>query len=100
MDETLYMLDCSNASTSWRAWQNAAHNEARRFDRQLFTRSQINAMGHHLDNVARTVRNYVPGSIRLPDWDFCDSYNVDPSISLGPGCTIAFRRTAGNFRVK
>lgn len=100
MNETLYMLDCGNALSSWKAWQQTAHKAARKFDRQLFTKAQIVAIGHHLDNLGRTCRNYVPGSVILPDWDFCASYNVDPGIQLGPGCAITFRRTAGNFTGK
>lgn len=98
--DNLYLLDCGLEQSSWRAWQKTVFGKARTFDRQLFTKEQIIAFGHHLDNVGRSCRNYIPGSIILPDWDFCKNYRVDPNIQLGPGCAIKFTRVAGIFTGK
>lgn len=40
--DNLYLLDCGNAQSSWRAWQKTAFDKARTFDRQLAERYGLN----------------------------------------------------------
>lgn len=96
-EQECYILECGNALASWKAWQKTVFDKARTFDRQLFSKEHVIALGHHLDSLARSCRNYTPGGIILPDWDFCKNYGIDPSIQLGPGCSIKFTRVAGLF---
>lgn len=93
-DEKLYLMDCNNALSSWKAYQHKLFNEARRFDHQLFTRAQIVALGHHLDNLGRTCRNYVP--ISMPDFSI-EQYGMQPHISIGNGCGVGFIPVRGYY---
>lgn len=87
MEEKIYLMDCGNALSSWKAYQNKLFNEARRFNHQLFTRSQIVALAHHLDALGMTYRNYVP--IIPADFEM-EKYGMFPHISIGPGCGVGF----------
>lgn len=96
-DEKLYLMDCGNALSCWKAYQRKLYNEARRFDHQLFTRAQIVALGHHLDNLGRTCRNYV--SISMPDFGI-EQYGMQPHISIGNGCGVGFIPVRGYYGEK
>lgn len=95
MTEQLYLLQCGDKMKSWKAWQRTLFDEARRFDRQLFTKAQIAVLGTHLNHIGHTCRNYT--GITMPDWDFCQNYAVRPQISLGYGCSVTFTPVVGYF---
>lgn len=96
-NEQLYLMDCDNALSSWKAYQHKVFNEARRFNHQLFTRTQITALTHHLHQVGQTCRNYVP--ITPPDFDV-EKYGIQPHISIGNGCGVGFIPVKGYFNGK
>lgn len=95
LNEALYILDVDFARSSWKKWQITCYNEARKFDRQLFTRNGIEDLRSSLNAVAATCRNH--GEVRDCDWDFCKKCGIRPSLSIGEGCSIHFTEIVGYY---
>lgn len=95
LNEPLYILDVDFARSAWKRWQIACHNEARKFDRQLFTREGIEDLQTRLTAVSETCRNH--GEIRGCDWDFCARCGIRPSLTIGEGCSVHFTEIAGYY---
>lgn len=95
MEEKLYYLEMDNAKSAWNAWQKGLHAAAKKFDRQLFTKEQILALGTWLNNYRLTFRNSEP--VTMPDWAFAKQYGTCPSIGLGYGCSLTFKPVAGFY---
>ena len=91
----LYYLEMDSAKTSWNAWQKGLYNAAKKFDRQLFTVSQIIALGTWLSGMLVAYRNH--GDVTMPDWDFCNKYGYCPQIGIGNGCSLIFKPVAGYY---
>lgn len=96
--EQLYYLEMDSEKSSWLAWQKGLYRSALQFNRQLFTKQQILALGHWLNGWRTAYRNH--GDVSMPDWEFCEEYCVPPSIMIGPGCSLHFKPVAGYFNGK
>lgn len=95
MEQQLYFLEMDYAKSAWNAWQKGLHDAARRYDRHLFTKDQILALGTWLSNLRLKYRNH--GDVTMPDWDFCKQYGYGPQIGIGNGCSLTFKPVAGYF---
>ena len=98
METQLYYLEMDASKSAWRAWQAGCYKAVKKFDRQLFTKQQILALGTWLNTYRMTFRNSEP--VSMPDWDFASHYNTSPQIGLGPGCSLHFKPVAGYFNGK
>lgn len=93
-----YYLEMDYAKSSWKAWQKGLHDAAKKYDRRLFTKDQILALGTWLSNLRLQYRNH--GDVTMPDWVFCKEYDIAPQISIGYGCTLTFKPVAGYYNGK
>lgn len=94
----LYLLTCGNALSSWKKWQESTFAVAQSLDRTLFTRQGIMDLYRELTEFASAFRNYVPGSIREPDFDLSEKYNTNVWLAIGEGCSLAFIPVAGFYQ--
>lgn len=91
----LYLLEMDAAKSSWKKRQQVVFQEARKWDRHIFSRTDIYAFHRKLDELAATIRNSEP--IREPDFDFAERYNARPSICIGYGCQLSFTPILGKY---
>lgn len=94
----LYLLNCGNALTSWKKWQCVAFEYAQSLDHYLFSRNSILNLYAELVKVASCQRNYIPGSIRDPDFDFSERYNTSVLLGIGESCSLSFIPVAGYYQ--
>ena len=91
----LYLLEMDSMKSSWKKWQQAVYQEARKWDRHIFSRTDIDTFYARLQEFASGLRNSEP--IREPDFDFAERYNSRPSICIGYGCCLVFTPILGKY---
>ena len=94
-EEVSFLMECDHAFSSWKKWQSELFAYARKHDRQVFSREQIDQLCDVLDKMAEEYRN--SEKVHRPDWKFCKQYGSRPSIGIGYGCAIAFTPIRGYF---
>lgn len=90
-----FLMDAGFAKSSWKKWQQALFDEARKYDHQLFTGQGIENLCDTLEYLGGKLKGDV--QIRRPDWDFFVRYDRSPSIQLGDGCYITFRHITADY---
>lgn len=91
----LYLLECGDARSSWKRWQDNCFAIARESNNYLFTKDTIADLCDKLDAHAALFKN--GQKVHRPDWDFSERYGSRPSIGIGEGCTIHFTPIKGIY---
>lgn len=95
LKDTKFMMDAGFAKSSWKKWQQTLFEEARKYDRQLFTPDGIANLCDVLEYLGGKCRGDV--EVRRPNWDDFLTFDLRPSISLGYGCSIPFTQVKGEY---
>ena len=94
----LYLLQCGNGKSSWKKWQSATFDLAKKYDRGLFTKQGVLDLYAELLQFAGSFRNYQKGDIRQPDFDWAEKYGHNVGICIGSDCYISFVPVAGYYK--
>lgn len=95
LTEPLYLLDCPNALSSWKVWQQKTFGYARQFNLQIFNKAGIEAFREKMQAVADSCRNHE--EVGRPDWEWAEKYGRSVHISIGGGCGVSFMKIAGIY---
>ena len=92
----LYLLECGDARSSWKRWQDNCFAIARKSNNFLFTKDTIADLCDKLDAQAALFKN--GQKVIRPDWLFSERHGyIRPSIGIGEGCTIHFTPVKGIY---
>ncbi len=97
-EDNIFRLDCGDAKSSWKRWQEQAFALAEKHDGQLFTYGTISDLVNHMNESVKVFKN--AQHINIPDWKFCREYGIRPSVSIGEGCTIVFQPVRGYYQTE
>ena len=94
-DTQLFLLDCGLAKASWKAAQQVLFDRARKYDRYIFTRQDVQNFADQLQLLNSQQKN--PVAFRFPDWDLYDRYGQAPGLCFGENCYVTFLPITGYF---
>lgn len=95
--EKRYFCDAGRQSiSSLRVWQKNTLRIAERFDRCIFTRSEIEDLVNRLTEFAKTQKN-VTEEIVGPKFEDEERYGLSPSIQIGSNCGVRFIPVKGDY---
>lgn len=92
----IYRLDCGDAKSCWKRWQEKAFSLAKKHDGQLFTYGTICDLVDRMNESVKVFKN--AKHINNPDWMFCLKYGTRPDVGIGEGCTIVFEPVRGYYQ--
>ena len=92
----IYRLDCGDAKSCWKRWQEKAFSLAKKHDGQLFTYGTICDLVDRMNESVKVFKN--AKHINNPDWMFCLKYGTRPADGIGEGCTIVFQPVRGYYQ--
>ena len=95
-DGSIYRLDCGDARSCWKRWQEKAFSLAKKHDGQLFTYGTICDLVDRMNESVKVFKN--AKHINNPDWMFCLKYGTRPAVGIGEGCTIVFQPVRGYYQ--
>ena len=97
-EENIFRLDCGDARSSWKRWQEQAFALAKEHDGQLFTYGTISDLVNRMNESTKVFKN--AERIKNPDWEFCWEYGTRPAVGIGEGCTIVFQPVRGYYQTE
>lgn len=97
-EDNIFRLDCGDAKSSWKRWQEQAFALAKQHDGQLFTYGTISDLVNRMNESVKVFKN--AQHIDIPDWKFCWEYGIRPSVTIGENCIIAFQPVRGYYQTE
>lgn len=96
--EKRYLCDCSHrlAVSSLKMWQRRTFEIAKRYDRCIFTRQEMEDLAARLREFAKT-QKFATEEVRDPNFEDEEKYGIRPSIQIGHGCAVSFTPIKGDY---
>jgi hypothetical protein len=91
----VYLLECGDAKSSWRVATRTLYDEARKWDRHLFTHDDILGLYASLKATAAGLKH--PVAVSSPDFAFAEKHGLRASIIIGDECGIHFTPVYGAY---
>ena len=92
MTDLYFMNSCHCALSGLWAWQKEVYKTSSRWEHHLFTEDGIKALVAKLQKMADGLKGK-EREIRLS----FEYHNLNPYISIGPGCTVSFTKVEGTW---
>lgn len=93
MTDLYFMNSCHCAQSGLWAWQKEVYKAASRWEHHLFTEDGIKELVAKLQKMADGLKGK-EREIRLS----FEYHNLNPYISIGPGCTVSFTLVTGTWK--
>lgn len=93
MTDLYFMNSCHCALSGLWAWQKEVYKTSSRWEHHLFTEDGIKELVAKLQKMADGLKGK-EREIRLS----FEYHNLNPYISIGPGCTVSFTKVEGSWK--